>query len=373
MSLGLPITLTEMAVGDGGGALPVPDSDRDALVNEKHRDAINLLSPDEDSPGQYIAEQILAPEVGGWWIRELGLFDQDGTLCYYGNCPETYKPLLAEGSARTQRVRMVIIPNEGLKLELKVDPTVVLATREYVENMLTEVAHRSYVDYRLGDMLTRQEGTAAGIGADLSATNEVEGDLNVLVTPGEYFYASSRTANAPSEYGLLKVWRESKDHVSQICQTREGALASRSLFNNAWSPWRWHATFPDSSSAASDVIAVVSTVTELGLHTPYVHLTRGAYLVWPAIDDIDIGSNVTFRFHRCTARIAAGSADTGDVVCPSETGRGFQAPPFLIRVYSERATASFSFVPPAGRYNIQRFRGATTPFARFGFIARKIY
>lgn len=136
MSLGIPFKLTHMSVGDGGGVLPVPDPKRKTLINEKRRAPINTLSPDSANPGQFIGEQVIPPNEGGWWIRELGMHDEDGTLCYYGNCPETYKPLLAEGSARTQAVRMVIIPNEGLKVELKVDPSIVLATRQYVDTQI---------------------------------------------------------------------------------------------------------------------------------------------------------------------------------------------------------------------------------------------
>ena len=94
-ALGQPFLLTEMGVGDGNGALPVPDRNRTTLVNERRRAPINTLAPDAANPGQYLAEQIIPENVGGWWIRELGLYDADGTLCFIGNCPETYKPQLA--------------------------------------------------------------------------------------------------------------------------------------------------------------------------------------------------------------------------------------------------------------------------------------
>lgn len=136
-ALGLPRRFTQMAVGDGNGALPVPDRNRTALVNERRRAPLNALTPDAANPGQYIAEQVIPENTGGWWIRELGLYDEDGTLCYYGNCPETYKPQLAEGSGRTQVVRMVIVVSGAATVEIKIDPSIVLATREYCDRAIT--------------------------------------------------------------------------------------------------------------------------------------------------------------------------------------------------------------------------------------------
>lgn len=142
-ALGQPIKFTHMAVGDGGGALPVPDRTRKTLINERRRALLNTLAPDANNPGQYIAEQVIPEDVGGWWIRELGLYDESGTLCYYGNCPETYKPQLAEGSGRTQAVRMVILVTGEATVELKVDPSIVLATRAFVlESIQAELDKR---------------------------------------------------------------------------------------------------------------------------------------------------------------------------------------------------------------------------------------
>ncbi|WP_197369731.1 phage tail protein, partial [Ralstonia pseudosolanacearum] len=91
-ALGQARKYTHIAVGDGGGVLPTPDRARTALVNECYRAQINALWQDQANPGQFIAELVIPETVGGWWVRELGLIDADGTLAYYGNCPETYKP-----------------------------------------------------------------------------------------------------------------------------------------------------------------------------------------------------------------------------------------------------------------------------------------
>lgn len=136
-ALGTPLQLTRMAVGDGGGSVPVPNRSAKNLVGERHRANLNTLQKDPLNGSQVIAELVLPETVGGWWIREIGLFDAAGDLIAYSNAPETYKPQMAEGSARTQVVRMVLLVSSVAAVELKVDPSVVLATREFV---LTTVA-----------------------------------------------------------------------------------------------------------------------------------------------------------------------------------------------------------------------------------------
>ncbi|MBD2806574.1 phage tail protein [Xenorhabdus sp. ZM] len=136
-ALGTKLNITHMAVGDGGGTLPTPDTAQTKLVNERRRAAINVLSVDPKNTHQIIAEQVIPENEGGWWIREIGLFDQDGVLIAVGNCAETYKPQLQEGSGRTQTLRMVLIVSHTEAVSLKIDPSVVLATREYVDSLVT--------------------------------------------------------------------------------------------------------------------------------------------------------------------------------------------------------------------------------------------
>lgn len=137
-ALGVPLKITHMAVGDGGGALPTPDAKQTALINEKRRAALNMLYIDPQNSSQIIAEQVIPENEGGWWIREVGLFDESGALIAVGNCPESYKPQLAEGSGRTQTVRMVLITSSTDNITLKIDPAVVLATRKYVDDKISE-------------------------------------------------------------------------------------------------------------------------------------------------------------------------------------------------------------------------------------------
>ncbi|HBE7607158.1 TPA: phage tail protein [Escherichia coli] len=150
-ALGVPLKITHMAVGDGGGVLPTPDAKQTALVNEKRRAALNMLYIDPQNSSQIIAEQVIPENEGGWWIREVGLFDESGALIAVGNCPESYKPQLAEGSGRTQTVRMVLITSSTDNIILKIDPAVVLATRKYVDDKALEL--KVYADDQMAKHL----------------------------------------------------------------------------------------------------------------------------------------------------------------------------------------------------------------------------
>ncbi|AKP32167.1 phage tail protein [Yersinia aleksiciae] len=143
-ALGTPLQITQMAVGDGGGILPTPNPAQTQLVREKRRAALNSLSIDEANSSQIIAEQVIPETDGGWWIREVGLFDKDGILIAIANCPDTYKPRLQEGSGRTQTVRMVLIVSSTEAVTLKVDPSVVLATRKYIDDQVITI--KTYAD-----------------------------------------------------------------------------------------------------------------------------------------------------------------------------------------------------------------------------------
>ncbi|MBD8198199.1 phage tail protein [Pantoea agglomerans] len=143
-ALGTKVNITSMGVGDGGGTLPAPDAAQTKLISEKRRAQLNSLTVDAANSSQIIAEQIIPESEGGFWIREIGLYDADGVLIAVANCPETYKPQLAEGSGRTQTVRMILIVNSTTAVTLKIDPSVVLATRQYVDNAIIEV--KAYAD-----------------------------------------------------------------------------------------------------------------------------------------------------------------------------------------------------------------------------------
>lgn len=150
-ALGAQVEITQMAVGDGNGALPTPNPAQTALVHELRRAPLNSLSIDPNNANQIIAEQVIPEDVGGWWIREIGLFDKDGDMIAVANCAETYKPQLQEGSGRVQVVRMILIVSSTAAVTLKIDPSVVLATRAYVDSQI--IVAKSYADDLMDDHL----------------------------------------------------------------------------------------------------------------------------------------------------------------------------------------------------------------------------
>lgn len=135
---GRKVNITTMAVGDGGGKLPVPDAGQTGLIHEVWRHALNKISQDKRNSNYIIAELVIPPEVGGFWMRELGLYDDAGTLIAVANMAESYKPALAEGSGRSQTCRMVIIVSTVASVELTIDTTTVMATQDYVDDKIAE-------------------------------------------------------------------------------------------------------------------------------------------------------------------------------------------------------------------------------------------
>nr|ELR5199341.1 phage tail protein [Providencia rettgeri] len=188
-ALGTKIELTHMAVGDGGGTLPAPDTKQTKLINEKRRAAINTLFIDSVNTNQVIAEQVIPENEGGWWIREIGLFDKSGLLVAVANCPETYKPLLAEGSGRTQTIRMILIVSHTEAVTLKVDPAIVLATRGYVDDSV-KTAIEAHVKSR-----NHPDATTSAKGFVLLADTLSE-DNTKAVTPKLATEINQRAVNA---------------------------------------------------------------------------------------------------------------------------------------------------------------------------------
>ncbi|EOB5872833.1 phage tail protein [Salmonella enterica] len=153
--LGSKLNLTQMAVGDANGVLPTPDPAQTKLINQKRIAPLNLLSVDPNNQSQIIAEQIIPENEGGFWVREIGLYDDEGVLIAVANCPETYKPQLQEGSGRTQTIRMILVVSNTEAITLKIDPSVVLATRKYVDDKVLEL--RLYVDDQMRNHIAAQD------------------------------------------------------------------------------------------------------------------------------------------------------------------------------------------------------------------------
>uniref|UniRef100_UPI000B1BB962 phage tail protein n=1 Tax=Pseudomonas mediterranea TaxID=183795 RepID=UPI000B1BB962 len=137
-ALGIPWEPKYMLIGDANGTDPVPSPSQTQLINQVYRAQLNQLRVSPTDPNILIAEVVLPPDVGGWWVRELALEDKDGVFCAIGNAAPSYKPLLTQGTGRNQIVRMHIITTGTANIQLKIDPSVVLATREYVDNRIRE-------------------------------------------------------------------------------------------------------------------------------------------------------------------------------------------------------------------------------------------
>lgn len=147
-ALGIPWLITQMGVGDANPngladpPNPVPSASQTKLLNEWRRKPLNQLKIDPINPAVIIAEQIIPADEGGRWIREIGLYDADGDLVAVANCAPSFKPLLSQGSGRTQIVRMNFIVTSTGNIQLKIDPSVVLATREYVDAKILEELYK---------------------------------------------------------------------------------------------------------------------------------------------------------------------------------------------------------------------------------------
>lgn len=127
-----------MGVGDANDTLPVPSEQQTQLIRERRRAPLNQVKVDPNNANIIVAEQVIPEEVGGWWIREIGLYDTAGDLVAVANCAPSFKPLLSQGSGRTQVIRMNLIVSNTANIELKIDPSVVLATRAYVDGKVLE-------------------------------------------------------------------------------------------------------------------------------------------------------------------------------------------------------------------------------------------
>ncbi|EAW3536865.1 phage tail protein [Salmonella enterica] len=166
---GKKVNITVMAVGDGGGSLPEPNASQTKLINEVWRHALNKISQDNRNSNYIVAELVIPPEVGGFWMRELGLYDDEGILIAVANMAESYKPELAEGSGRAQTCRMVIIVSNIASVELSIDSTMVMATQDYVDDKLAE--HEK--SRRHPDATLREKGFTQLSSATDSASEEL--------------------------------------------------------------------------------------------------------------------------------------------------------------------------------------------------------
>ncbi|HAL1019804.1 TPA: phage tail protein [Escherichia coli] len=228
---GRKVNITTMAVGDGGGKLPVPDAGQTGLIHEVWRHALNKISQDKRNSNYIIAELVIPPEVGGFWMRELVLYDDAGTLIAVANMAESYKPALAEGSGRSQTCRMVIIVSSVASVELTIDTTTVMATQDYVDDKIAEHEQsRRHPDASL---------TAKGFTQLSSATNSTSETL--AATPkavkaaydlanGKYTAQDATTARK----GLVQLSSATNSTSETLAATPKAVKAAYDLANGKY-------------------------------------------------------------------------------------------------------------------------------------------
>jgi len=201
-ALGVPWKLTDMGVGDANGTDPVPSAAQTSLINEWRRRPLNQLFIDPVNPAVIVAEQVIPADEGGFWIREIGLYDADGDLVAVANCPPSFKPIMSQGSGRTQVVRMNFIVSSTGNITLKIDPSVVLATREYVERRILEEI------YKLDNKQSVRAATTANIA--LTGLQTVDG---ISLLAGDRVLVKNQAA--PKDNGIYIVgvaaWQRAPD------------------------------------------------------------------------------------------------------------------------------------------------------------------
>ncbi|EPX9806839.1 tail fiber protein [Escherichia coli] len=245
---GKPVRLTHMAVGDGGGTLPTPDSKQTRLVHEVWRHTVNRVFLDATHQNRIIAELVIPPETGGFWIREIGVFDEHGDLIAVGNTAESYKPTVAEGSGRAQTFRTILTVSSTATVALTVDNTMVMATVDYVNDKLKEHEQsRRHPDASL---------TAKGFVQLSSATNSTSEAL--AATPkavkaaydlanGKYTAQDATTARK----GLVQLSSATNSDSETLAATPKAVKAAYDLANGKY-------TAQDATTARKGIVQLSS-------------------------------------------------------------------------------------------------------------------
>lgn len=227
-ALGIAWKITQMGVGDANGTDPTPNATQTSLINEWRRAPLNQLKVDDNDASIIVAEQVIPADIGGKWIREIGLYDADGDLVAVANCAPTYKPVLSQGSGRTQVLRMSLVVSNAANVQLKIDPSVVLATREWVTEELARQDFKHSVlvattaNIALSGLQTI-DGVALTAGARVLVksqtaakdngiydvvsggpwTRSADANSSAKVTPGLLVLVEKGTANSDSAWQLV--------------------------------------------------------------------------------------------------------------------------------------------------------------------------
>lgn len=206
-SSGSVVQWSQMAVGDGNGATVTPTETQTALVHETYRASINRLAVDDTNPNYLIAELVIPATTGGFTIREIGIFDTDGNLVAVANSPENYKPVLSEGSATDLVVRVIVMASNVESVQLKIDPYAVMATRQYVDDALTQAINK----------LDRKQSVRAATTANISLSGIIVID-GVQLASGDRVLVKDQLNTAENGIYIASagVWSRSSDANSNL-------------------------------------------------------------------------------------------------------------------------------------------------------------
>ncbi|HAU6491461.1 TPA: phage tail protein [Citrobacter freundii] len=245
---GKKVNLTVMAVGDGGGALPEPDVGQVKLINEVWRHTLNKISQDNKNKNYIVAELVIPPEVGGFWMRELGVYDDAGTLIAVANMAESYKPELAEGSGRAQTCRMVIIVSSVASVELSIDATTVMATQDYVDDKLAEHEQsRNHPDATLKEKGFVQLSSATDSTSEALAATPKAVKVAYDLASGKYTAQDASTA----QKGLVQLSSAADSTSETLAATPKAVKAAYDLASGKY-------TAQDASTAQKGLVKLSS-------------------------------------------------------------------------------------------------------------------
>lgn len=217
LALGQTVNLTEFAVGDGGeDGVYNPTSSQTALKNETYRAPVNAISIDEDNPSWLIIEAVVPAQNGGWYVREAGIFDDDGDMIAIIKYPETFKPQLEAGVGKDLYLRSILEHSNVAQVTLKIDPAVVLASRDFVRKAVQQ--HAASTDHPAATELTQ--------GMSQIATQEqvdTGDDDTAFVTPKKlrwgisWLFAAAGYIVLPSWLGSFKIqWSTTTTSASGV-------------------------------------------------------------------------------------------------------------------------------------------------------------
>ncbi|HEJ0283279.1 TPA: phage tail protein [Citrobacter freundii] len=245
---GKKVNFTAMAVGDGGGVLPEPNVGQVKLINEVWRHALNKISQDNKNKNYIVAELVIPPDVGGFWMRELGLYDDAGTLIAVANMAESYKPKLAEGSGRAQTCRMVIIVSSIDSVELSIDATTVMATQDYVDDKLAEHEQsRRHPDATLKEKGFVQLSSATDSTSESLAATPKAVKAAYDLASGKYTAQDASTA----QKGLVQLSSATDSTSEALAATPKAVKAAYDLANGKY-------TAQDASTAQKGLVKLSS-------------------------------------------------------------------------------------------------------------------